>query len=237
MLQGALEALARAIWPDRCPACDAFVVERGLCPHCADSLYPLGTACPRCAEPQSSPIALVCARCTRRPPPFAAAHAPWRFGGELATAIRRWKYGGAGDSGRAELTRALVPHLAPALAAAAAACGATVIVPVPASRARLRSRGFSQVCRLLAATPTPCPVAAAILARTRDAPAQAGLSLAARRANVRGAFAARASVRTARVLLVDDVMTSGSTFAAATRALLTAGAAHVEVLALARAES
>lgn len=239
MLRAALDALATALWPERCPACDTFVDARGLCPRCAESLYPLGSACPRCAEPEASPVSIVCARCVRRPPPFAAAHAAWRFGGELATALRRWKYGGPGETGRPELTRAFVPLLAPALARAAAAAQATLIVPVPASRTRLRQRGFAQVARLLAATPTPCPVVH-VLVRTRDAPAQAGLSLADRRANVRGAFAAprsaQAALRGARVVLVDDVMTSGATLAAATRALLAAGAAHVEVFALARAE-
>jgi predicted amidophosphoribosyltransferase len=76
-----------------CPACDA-PGHPGLCPRCTESLYEVGPACPRCAEPMAGPVALLCRRCRVRPPPFARALSPYRYGGELAVALRRLKYVG-----------------------------------------------------------------------------------------------------------------------------------------------
>lgn len=240
-----IDALFELLYPERCPACDAFTGGRpGLCDRCAVSLYPLGAACPRCAEPENAPTPVPCFRCLRDPPAFARAWVPWRYGGELAVAIRRWKYGGPGRRGRPELSRPLAALAAGALVAAAA--GLDVIVPVPLHATRRRTRGFSQAERLLLAARTLAgPTAglprvdARVLRRCRATDEQAGLSRAARRHNVRDAFAvpAPASLAGAGVLLIDDVLTTGATADAAARALRAAGAGRVEVFALARAES
>jgi ComF family protein len=241
-----LRALGRftldLIAPERCPACDALTgAAPGLCAACAESLYPLGPACPRCAEPQAAPAPVVCGRCLRDPPPYVQVRAPFRFGGELATALRRMKYGGPRGAGRPDLVRPLAAHFAPALAQAA--LGTALVVPVPMSRASLRRRGFAQVERLIGharAFAPPLPPLRHALHVRGDLSPQASLSQAARRQNLADAFAltaaAAATVQGLRVLLVDDVVTTGATAAAAARALVAAGAAAVEVVALARAE-
>ena len=232
------------LYPERCPACDAFTDGRvGLCERCAVSLYPLGPACPRCAEPEAAPVPVVCFRCVRDAPSFARAWVPWRYGGELAVAIRRWKYGGPHASGRPELSRPLAAMAA--LALAAAALDVDTIVPVPVHAHRRRERGFSQAERLVGATRgfvRDLPrVDTRVLRRTRATVDQAGLSRAARRQNVRDAFVVEARdaprVTGVSVLLVDDVLTTGATADAAAGCLLAAGARRVEVFALARAES
>jgi ComF family protein len=224
-----IDALLGLLYPDRCPACDALTPDApGLCAPCESSLYPLGAACPICAIPEErAPV--VCAACARRPPPFARVIAPYRFGGELAVAIRRFKYGGR-RGGRAELGRALGAILRPTLAAVPA----DRVVPVPLSPRRLRARGFSQA-ELLARAAGARPDGGSLL-KIRETSEQAGLSKLERRRNVARAFAADRRVAGERIVLGDDVVTTGATAAAATRALLDAGAREVIVVALARAE-
>lgn len=232
------------LFPERCAACDTFLDGGlGLCERCAVSLYPLGAACDVCAEPQQTAVGMTCRRCRATPPPYRRVVAPWRYGGELAVALRRFKYGGARGGGRAELARPLAALLAPALAAAVASVD--VIVPVPLHARRLRERGFSQAQRLVEAARrlagVTTPVLATGLVRPRETAVQAGLTRPGRARNVAGAFAVPAGAALAilgkRILVVDDVITTGATAAACARALRAAGAHAVDVLALARAES
>jgi ComF family protein len=112
-----------------------------------------------------------------------------------------------------------------------------LLIPVPLTRARLRSRGFNQSVEIARAVSKQLriPAAMRLLERTRDAPPQAGLSRRARRANLRGAFRCRRGVLAGRhVVLIDDVVTTGATADAAARALKRAGAARVDVWAIAR---
>jgi len=161
-----------------------------------------------------------------RPPPFVLASAPYLHGGALAEAIHRLKYDRRED-------------LAPALGVLFEACAAPrsdCLAPIPLHPQRLRERGYDQA-RLLAdaaAKRFRLPVAP-LLTRTRHTGQQVGRDRKARERNVRGAFAASEHARGLRVCLIDDVMTTGATAAAAAEALLLAGAARVEVRTLARA--
>ncbi len=150
------------------------------------------------------------------------------FAGPLADAIRRLKYDGRLD---------LLPALSERMVAAAPAYGGLVdvVVPVPLHRARLASRGFNQAALL--ARPLSralgVPLVAGRLSRVRPTRPQVGLDADARKDNVRGAFRLRRAVG-GRVLLVDDVRTTGATLAEAARVLREAGA-EVRTLTLARA--
>jgi ComF family protein len=225
------------LFPPACAACDELLPrDAALCGRCATSLYPLGSACPRCAQPQETPVGIVCRSCRRTRPPFGTVIAPFRFGGELAAAIRRFKYGGQDRAGRRELARPLAMLLAPSLAGAYQK--GTAIVPVPLARGRLAERGFGQAEELahLACKRVGLPRPESLLVRVRETEEQAGLDRTGRRKNVEGAFEANPLARGARVILVDDVVTTGATAAACARALKRVGAKEIVVVALARAE-
>ena len=228
MLDRALEWL----FAPRCAGCGGDGTP--LCAGCASSLVELGAACPRCAQPLASDI--VCRRCARTPLPLDRIVAPWRFGGELATAIRRLKFTGA-----THVARTVAPLWAPVLAAAVGERDA-IVVPVPLHWRRRFGRGYDHAwllavhaCRAAALAPPTCA-----LRRIRAAPPQSTLPASERRDNLRGAFAVRrgfaARLAGRAVVLVDDVVTTGSTLAAAARPLLAAGATSVTGVAIARAE-
>lgn len=179
---------------------------------------------------------MLCRRCHERPLPLGAIFAPWLYGGALAEAIVRLKF-----HRRVELARTLAPLIAPVLAAAAQASGATLIAPVPLHWTRRLSRGFDQSRLLLAhafaRAARPAPIEA-VLRRSRRTPQQVRADRRGRARNVAAAIEVaprwRSRLSGARVLIFDDVVTTGATMAACARALLSAGAAEVLGVALAR---
>lgn len=163
--------------------------------------------------------------------PGSSGGAAFVFGGPLADAIRRLKY------------RRRTDHAAPLGALLADACAplagrVDVVAPIPLHPRRLSERGFNQATLMAAivADRLGVPLDCGALRRVRDTRAQAGLDAHARVDNVRGCFAGRVSLERLRVLVVDDVRTTGATFGEAARALGDAGAIDVHVRALAGAE-
>lgn len=114
-----------------------------------------------------------------------------------------------------------------------------IVVPVPLYQRRYGRRGFNQAQDIarFAARNLGVPVDSRVLVRGVETREQSGLSLAARRRNVRGAFMAVRELHGRRVALVDDVLTTGNTALAATRALIEAGASEIEVWAVARVDA
>jgi ComF family protein len=193
--------------------------------------------CAGCARGLEGPAPL-CARCARalpwleRPPaapaPLAALSCAVAYRAEVERWIHRFKYPERGLAGLDPAPRAVAEALVRRAAARAPAPAPQLVVAVPLHPRRLRRRGFNPAGLLARAVgrEVGAPVDAVALRRLRDTPSQTGLDRGARRRNVRGAFAARRAVP-ARVWLVDDVATTGSTLAACARSLRRAGARRV----------
>jgi ComF family protein len=252
MLSALVTESLQLLWPARCAGCDRTVPDHAIfCGPCSLSLSRLVGACPGCALPQLDRLDRIdgnCPLCRRVPFPFVSAAAPFEYGEALAAGIVRMKHGRRRDLAR-RLARLIVQPLGEALARARFGRD-DVVVPVPLHPRRLRQRGFNQALELargaLAALARAGPAAAAralprleraALARIRPTRELGRAGPAERLAEVAGAFGVRQHDRVAgrRVLLVDDVLTTGATSSACTDALLAGGARAVSVLTLARA--
>ncbi|MCP4444110.1 MAG: ComF family protein [Myxococcales bacterium] len=222
-------AILRALYPPSCAACDdPLSTTTGMCTLCFESCEPIGMACTRCARPISTSQRCPCARSASA---LESCTACFEYGGQLAVALRLLKF-----SGRNDIAYSLSGLLSGRFAYTAAICDLAIAVPL--HRTRLRKRGFNQAQRLLSPLAKMHQLAQPrrLLVRHRATPAQSTLSRAERTANLRGAFRAAAGVRGKRILLLDDVRTTGATLQAAATALQRAGASEIHGFVVARTE-
>jgi ComF family protein len=224
------------VYPPTCLACRAATDSHGaLCPRCWSALRFIERPfCERLGTPFEQDLGqgLISPQAMADPPVFARARAVARFeDGPARTLVHRLKY-----SDRAELARPIARWMA--RAGADVLAEADLLTPVPLHPLRLWRRRFNQAAALTAeiSRQTRKPHDLAALRRVKSTLSQVGLSRAQRAENVQGAFrvAEAAAVRGLNVLLIDDVLTSGATANAASRALLRAGAKQVYVLVFAR---
>lgn len=223
-----IDTLAGWLLPLRCRLCTQAGVEgMDLCAACLQVARRNVLACPRCALPQAVDNAgAACGRCLRRPLPLQACHASWLYAAPLDALMQRYKFQQDLAAG-AVLVALMLRHRPDWLAG-------QVLVPVPLHRQRLAERGFDQareMTRLLARA-TGLPQCDA-LHRVANTGQQTRLDERRRRHNLRGAFASNGCVP-ASVVLVDDVMTTGATLAAAATALRQAGVTQVRAWVAAR---
>ena len=234
----AVAAMVRVVYPARCMVCDTYTdAPHGLCPDCwADTHFISGSTCVTCSAPLvGEVVGAQCDTCLAFPPPWARGIAVLEY-----------------DGGGRKMVLALKRHdrldLAPALAKwmqrAAEPIRAEVdlIAPVPLHASRFLRRKFNQSAELA----RPLAVAMGrkyvpdLLTRVRKTESQMGKDRAERLENLQAAITPtprhRSAIAGKKVLLVDDVLTTGATLGACTEACFAAGAANVNILVLARVE-
>ncbi len=237
-LLGELRGLVDLLLPPACPLCgERFGEGEGpfFCSVCLAGFTPARSPrCPHCALPY--PAEGVpdhpCEDCTREPPPFRWVRALGLYEGHLREAVHRFKYRGDMD-----FDRPLGRLLALTLASDLRDFAPQLILPVPLHRDRLAGRTYNQALLLarVLGRALEIPVPSSLLLRHRSTPSQQGLDATERQRNLRGAFGLGRSLEGERVLLLDDVMTTGATARECARVLLAGGASEVAVAVLGRA--
>ncbi|MEX2497697.1 MAG: ComF family protein [Wenzhouxiangellaceae bacterium] len=224
--------MSRWIWPPVCIVCGrGSDTARDCCRGCRADMPAIAAHCRRCGLELPRTVE-ACGDCVGRPPPFDRAVAGLAYRAPVASLVQRFKFEGDFAAGRV-LARILAEQLADA--------GATrpdLMVPVPLNWRRHWRRGFNQaelLCRDLSRHFGGLPWADQ-LKRARPTVTQSELPAERRAGNVRGAFAAgRLPPDLRHAVLVDDVMTTGSTLRECARVLKRAGVARVDVWVVARA--
>jgi ComF family protein len=229
-----LGSLLDIVFPPMCLLCGGRALKKSFCEGCASLIEKERISAPICVVcgipfTSSKGVDHVCGKCAEERPSFIAARSAFVFEGKVLDAIHRLKY--SGDT-------SLAGPLARLACAAHLPQSPCVVVPVPLHPGRLRERGFNQsllIARALSRI-TASPLVYDRLKRTRDTGQQVGLKASERKKNVSGAFTlvAPAMFKGKKVLLVDDVVTTGATLNECARVLKRAGA-EVTALTVARA--
>ncbi|MCX6030192.1 MAG: ComF family protein [Chloroflexi bacterium] len=225
-LSAAGQTLLDLIYPPRCAGCGR--VGDLFCAGCQAQVEPITPpVCRRCGR--SLGAGDLCPACRGIPSPLDGIASAAIFGGPLREAIHRFKYGNG---------YRLAPVLGGRMAEAWPRHGlaADLIVPVPLHAGRLAERGYNQSALLAreVGRAVGIPVNEAILVRHKATQQQAMLNRVERQENVKDAFACRGQVTGKRIVLVDDVCTTGSTLEACAAVLKAGGAASAWALTLAR---
>ena len=219
----------------RCASCGVpFALRTAvpkLCPDCRKAIPDAPCACPKCGLALPGTQAALCGECLNDPPPWEAFRMLGFYENLLRELLLRAKFGGEAAvlAVLGELLALRCGDLTPPQA----------VLPMPLHTQRLRERGFNQ-CQELArplASGFGAPLRPDLLIRRESGHSQRGLSRAGRLENLKHAFLAPASAAGLRILLIDDIMTTGATARFAARALVKAGAARVDLAVVARAQA
>ena len=212
--------------PSQCLGCGGF--GGYLCSSCESGSTRLSPPyCRICAQPRSN--GRTCGECASTSPPIDGIRAPYLMEGAIREAVHALKY---------RNHRAAASTLGGLLAqwVETSCVPGDMLVPVPLHKRRIRERGYNQSALLAkeVSTRTGLPLAEDVVIRTRDTPPQVSLSHVERVRSVEGSFQYVGNVREQRTILVDDVVTTGSTMFACASALKAGGAKTVWGVALAR---
>jgi ComF family protein len=226
------KALDRLL-PPTCVLCGApGTCGLDLCLGCLADLPHNSHACSRCADPLpwDPQVTRVCGSCQRQPPPQDASHVPFLYQDAMPSLVV-----GAKFHGRLNLARLLGLCLARYLCQESIS-RPDIIIPVPLHSQRMRERGYNQaleIARTLSQE-LAIPVDTRVCVRMRATQPQVGLEREERRHNVRGAFGIIGPVTARHVAILDDVITTGGTTGEVARVLRLAGAARIDLWAVAR---
>lgn len=230
-IKSALNVVLDFALPPRCAGCGSIVGQlHSFCPDCWMEVDFLGdSGCSTCGLPLEATDAELCGVCIAKPPRIQRTRAAVVYGDLSRSIAIKLKYGR-----KVALARTMARYMAPLVSRD----GPAILVPVPLHRTRLWQRGFNQsalVSRELAKA-TGLRSEERLLKRVKRTPALKGMSLSQRRKIVAGAFNVDPSAELAgrTVVLIDDVLTTGSTANACARALKLAGAGRVELVSWAR---
>jgi ComF family protein len=237
------DGVLNLFYPASCILCAVPVArfqDRGVCQICWQKLLRLriaGASCPSCGLPYRTfddQAAHLCGKCVIQLPAYSGARAFGCYSAELSRLVQALKF-----EGRQDMACLLSPLLASTFLEYWSPADMDFVVPIPLHPRRRRERGYNQAALLASALARILGLTFLddALVRKKATLPQVGLSDSDRMQNVRGAFHCARPEKTKgkRILLVDDVMTTGSTVASAAAVLLEAGALRVSVLVLARA--
>lgn len=216
--------------PSQCLVCHAWPGQT-ICEACMSRFAQPIHRCYCCALPLPAGVPL-CGACIKDPPAIDRCLSAVPYGYPWSDLIVRFKFQGQPGLVRPfALMLRSTPWVEPALDAA------DTVLPMPLSKERLRARGFNQAY-VLAQALSKSKANPSLLLRIKDTPPQSSLTRAERLSSVKDAFAIEplrtSDIKGARVVLVDDVMTSGASLFAAAHTLRKAGAAHITAIVLAR---
>jgi ComF family protein len=244
-VKAAAASLFSLLFPSDCRICQTPLITISnlpVCEPCLAKILPLdGILCRVCGEKLFSSYietdeGALCGMCRRAQPHFRRAVAYGAYEGALRDVVHLFKYDGVKPAGK------LLGKLLHDAASAMALPDSVIVVPVPLWSGKRHTRGFNQaeaiaLTSLSFQSSGSIQLDTAVLVRTRETASQTGLTRHQRRANVRGAFAVvkPERVKGRSVLVVDDVMTTGTTAGECARVLRRAGAKEVFVATVARA--
>lgn len=226
-LQLALKQLRRSLMPGSCLLCGSDSSDHLLCLACSSDLPPLPLQrCPQCGEQTTHSER--CGACLKDSPAFEKASAIFRYEFPVDRIIHAYKYGHQ---------LAVAEWAADLIAQHINRDEYNLLIPMPLHPERLRERGFNQSTEIARriASKSNLPLDTDSLIRNRPTAPQAELPMKERSRNVRGAFECTNDLSGKRVLLIDDVMTTGATLREAARIIKLHGAARIEVAVVARA--
>ncbi len=231
MFRRLLQGLAARL-PSQCAVCRAWPAQP-VCEPCIAQFAQPVPRCQTCALPVPAAVR-VCGACITRPPPLDSCLAALPYAYPWSGLIGDFKFHQhPGLAHQFALLMRSAPWVEPALD------NADLLVPLPLSDMRLQERGYNQAL-LLARALEPAKVAANVLLRILHTPPQSTLARKERLRSLQHAFAVdpvqATRMRGKRVVLVDDVMTTGASLHVAAAALRQAGASHITALVLARTE-
>jgi ComF family protein len=225
------EWFLRLLYPRCCPVCHKILADQDgwVCPKCRAALSPIREPrCKKCGRPVAQTEEF-CGDCRRIERHFTEGVSVFRYDTCMRTSVLKFKYGG-----RREYADFYAHSMARFAKNELLRWKPDVIVPIPLYKKKKRRRGFNQA-ELLAekiSRESGIPFSASILVKSRNTHSQKELDERTRRANLKKAFSVRKNISGLRILLVDDVFTTGSTMDAAAMCLRDAGAKEVFFLTL-----
>jgi competence protein ComFC len=223
--------LINSIYPSACPVCENQpdnLSHAPICNACWSQIKRYGgPSCSICALPFASEYPRICGSCLKKRPPFSLVIPFGLYEGVLADAISLFKFHGLRRFSQ-PLGKLLLYLDIPQTDA---------IIPVPLTPKGLQRRGFNQSLLIakVIARKIQVPLFMDTLLKVKETRPQIGLSATERQSNLKNAFKVTGDIRDKRILLIDDVMTTGATVTECSKVLLSAGAKEILVVTLARA--